>query len=364
MTVHGSKGLQSPIVILADACVDPARARGNVAEFRLEPDAPHIPVFRPRKEELAEPLKAQIEAKDRLDREEHWRLLYVAMTRAEERLYVGGSLGPADRSGPPAASWYSAIDASLAGCGREWEDDAIWGRVRRLGVGETAARPADPRTVRKATLPEWLHRPAPVESRPPRPLAPSALGEDDVPNPPPTPGMRRAADRGRLLHQLFERLPGVPPEERAARADSWLQHSAGIADAEFRRSLVEDACSIISLPDCADLFRPDALAEAPIAAVTADGLVVTGTVDRLLVGETQVRLVDFKTGRAVPATSGEISTPHLRQMAAYVAALEVIFPGRSVEAALLYTSGPTLHALPRGLIARFMPDAERELAQG
>jgi ATP-dependent helicase/nuclease subunit A len=183
------------------------------------------------------------------------------------------------------------------------------------------------------------------------------VGEDDVPNPPPTPEMRLAAERGRLLHQLFERLPGVDPGERTRLADLWLQRSAGVEDAELRRSLVEDACRIISNPAYSDIFSPEALAEAPIAAVTPDGSVITGTVDRLLVADGAVRLIDFKTGRAVPKTASEILPAHLRQMAAYVAALEVIFPGRDVDAALLYTSGPTLHPLPRGLLRPHMPGA-------
>jgi ATP-dependent helicase/nuclease subunit A len=357
MTVHGSKGLQSPVVILADACVDPSRARGSSAEFRLSEEGPEIPVFRPRKDELAEPLKSQIEAQDRLDRQEHWRLLYVAMTRAEERLYVGGALGPADKKGPPQDSWYSAVERSLTGLGCDWSDDPFWGRARRFGNVEAAVRPIAGEAARRGALPSWLREPAPLESRPPRPLAPSSVGEDDVPNPPPTPDMREGADRGRLLHQLFERLPAVPPEERARRADAWLERSAGVGDVETRRRLIEDACRIISHPDYAEIFSPEALAEAPIAAVTPDGSVITGTVDRLLVGDRAVRLIDFKTGRAVPAAASEIPAAHLRQMAAYVAALEVIFPGRSVDAALLYTSGPRLHALPRDLLRPYAPGA-------
>jgi ATP-dependent helicase/nuclease subunit A len=358
MTVHGSKGLQSPVVILADACVDPSRARSSTASFRLSEEGPEIPVFRPRKDEMCEPLKSQVEAKDRLDRQEHWRLLYVAMTRAEERLYIGGSLGAADKSGPPEASWYAAADASLQGLGCEWSEDPIWGRSRlygdpKAGAGKATAKPERP----QAGLPAWLRMPAPLEARPPRPLAPSSMGEDDVPYPPPSPGMRQAAERGKLLHQLFERLPAVPPSERAERADSWLARAAGIKDSDSRRSLVVDACRIISQPEFAEIFAPKALAEAPIAAVTADGSVITGTVDRLLVTEGRVRLMDFKTGRAVPATVREIPLAHLRQMAAYTAALEVIFPDREVEAALLYTSGPTLHPLSRALLAPHMPQA-------
>ena len=358
MTVHGSKGLQSPVVILADACVDPARARGSSADFKLSDDGPEIPVFRPRKDEMCEPLKSQIEAQDKLDRQEHWRLLYVAMTRAEERLYVGGSLGLADKNGPPEASWYRAIDTSLAGLGSEWEDDPLWGRARRYGEDEVRGRAVPAKAVeRAADFPAWLKTPAPIEARPPRPLAPSSIGEDDVPNPPPSPEMRGAAERGRLLHLLFERLPGVDPGERAQRADAWLKGSAGVEDAGLRQTLVEDACRIIGDPAYAQLFGPDALAEAPIAAVTPDGSVITGTVDRLAVTDELVQVVDFKTGRSVPASPAEIPAAHLRQMAAYVAALEVIFPGRAVEAGLLYTSGPALHPLPRSLLAPHMPEA-------
>jgi ATP-dependent helicase/nuclease subunit A len=356
MTVHGSKGLQAPVVILADACVDPARSRGGSAKLRLGEEGPTVPIFRPRSDELCEPLKSQLEAQDRLDRQEHWRLLYVGMTRAEERLFIGGSLGPADRNGPPATSWYAAAESALDSLGCEWTDHPIWGRARLFGDGEVGAKPqAAAQREKLITLPEWLGRPAPEESRPPRPLAPSAIGEDDVANPPPGPEMRAAAERGRLLHQLFERLPDVPSEERSDRADAWLRHSAGVEDENLRRSLVADACTIIADPEHADIFTPEALAEAPIAAVTPDGSVITGTVDRLLVEDRAVRLVDFKTGRAVPASPADIPVSHLRQMAAYQAALEVIFPDRIIEAALLYTAGPVLHPLPRELLLPHMP---------
>jgi ATP-dependent helicase/nuclease subunit A len=364
MTVHGSKGLQSPIVILADGCSDPDRKGGgfggNFADISLPPDGPIVPIFRPRKDELAEPLSSQLAALDRRDREEHWRLLYVALTRAEERLYIGGSLGPADRKGPPIASWWSALDSALLGLGAEWQDDPHWGRVRRFGDSEfftkAAARPLPP----EGLLPDWIRSPAPAESRPPRPLAPSALGEDDVTDPPPSPALRVAAQRGRLLHQLFERLPDVPREERAERAGQWLERSAGIEDPAIRRGLVEDACRLISDPAHSELFGPEALAEAPIAAVVGGGVVVSGTADRLLVGPDRIVVADFKTGRRAPAAVDEIPVPHLRQMAAYVEALKVVFPGRAVEAKLLYTATPVLFDLPSDLLDRYRPVLEPE----
>jgi ATP-dependent helicase/nuclease subunit A len=362
MTVHGSKGLQSPVVILADACADPDRRGGGpqsgFAALALDPETPPVPIFRPRKEELAEPVASQLAALDRREREEHWRLLYVALTRAEERLYIGGALGPADRKGPPPSSWWTALDNALLGLGAEWQDDPHWGRARRFGDPEyftkAAARPAVP----EGGLPDWIGRPAPVEARPPRPLAPSALGEDDVADPPPSPAMRVAAQRGRLLHQLFERLPEVPPDERSGRADRWLERSVGIDDPQLRQALVADACRLIADPAHSELFGPGALAEAPIAAVVAGGVVVSGSVDRLLVGPDRILVADFKTGRRAPEKIEDIPIPHLRQMAAYVEALKVIFPGRPIQARLLYTAAPILFELPAGLLDRFRPVLE------
>jgi len=167
--------------------------------------------------------------------------------------------------------------------------------------------------------------------------------------------MRQAALRGRLLHGLFERLPNAPADRRKALAERWLEHSGGVGDARFRSQLADDACRIIADPAFAELFGPEALAEAPIAAVIPGGAVVAGTVDRLLVGEGKIVVVDFKTGRRAPADLAGIPPAHLRQMAAYRAALGVIFPGRRVESALLYTAAPVLHALPDALLDAHSP---------
>ena len=66
----------------------------------------------------------------------------------------------------------------------------------------------------------------------------------------------------------------------------------------------------------------------------------------LLVEPDRVRVVDFKTGAFVPKTEAEVPRSHRSQMAAYGEALRVIFPGRTIETALLYTSGPKMIVLP------------------
>ena len=167
--------------------------------------------------------------------------------------------------------------------------------------------------------------------------------------------MRVAAERRRLVHALFERLPGVSLAARGAAADRWLRGTGGVGDASERADIVDSILRVLDDPRLADLFGPESLAEAPVTAVIADGLVVSGTVDRLLVTPERVRVVDFKTSRRAPGTLGEVPEYHLRQLAAYRAALGVIFPGRAVEAALLYTAGPVLFDLPADLLDRHKP---------
>ncbi len=358
MTVHGAKGLQAPLVILADATGDPTLQRRSTLSWEPGEGRLAVPIFRPRREERFAPFDAALASAERLEREEHWRLLYVALTRAEERLVIAGALGTRAKGVPPAESWYQTVDAALAALGAEWSTDPIWGGARHfVGEGATAApRPRERLRTALAPLPapEWLYRAAPAEARPPRPLAPSSLGQDTVAEPPSSPAVAQAARRGKLLHGLFERLPAIAPERRAAAAERWLERAAGVDDPAARAALAADACAIIEHPDFADVFAPDGLAEAPIAAVV-DGEVIAGTVDRLHVGENVVRLVDFKTGLRVPADARAAPEHHLRQMAAYAAALAAIFPGRRIEAGLLYTAGPRLIALDAAVLAAHKP---------
>ncbi len=354
MTAHGAKGLQAPLVLLADACIDPTQSPRSVVQWRYDADAPAMPVFRPRKEERGGPMDAALAEVERRELAEHWRLFYVAATRAEEQLVIAGSLGTKAKGEPPVASWYAAAARAMDALG------VAQGPSERAFVGNEPALPAarqdraaEPQAA--VDVPDWARRPAPVEARPSRPLAPSSIGEDAVADPPPTPAMRAAAERGRLLHALFERLPAVAPDARAAAADRWLRDTGGVGDARAREEIARSVCSIIGDARFAALFGPDSLAEAPVTAVIGEGLVVSGTVDRLLVAPGGVRVVDFKTGRRPPASLAEVPTYHLRQMAAYAAALGVIFPDRPVSAALLYTGGPVLFDLPPALLAAHKP---------
>ena len=364
MTVHGSKGLQAPIVILADAADNPDRSMGSAlalsdprAELSLGSEAPAIPLPSLRKEEKAGRIvEAEARAKAE-EHEEHWRLLYVAMTRAEEALFVTGSLGVQEKK-LSDRSWYARLAEVMA----EVTDgeplaDAIWGSRMEFGSLPQPAPHTGSGVVAEpaAALPDWVIAPAGPEPRPPRPLAPSSLGEDDAPDPPFPPGAGiAAARRGTLIHKLLERLPELPPADREAAAMRWLARTAADLDEAFRAEIVAAAARVLAVPDWVALFSPAALAEVPIAALVGER-VVAGTIDRLLFDGDVIRLVDFKSSRRPPADLAAVPVAILKQMAAYVAALEVTYPGRRVEAALLYTQAPVLIALPDAVIATHKP---------
>ncbi|MFM9828206.1 MAG: double-strand break repair helicase AddA [Sphingomonas sp.] len=355
MTVHGAKGLQAPLVILADSLVDPALAPRSLLQWQPDPLPEPFPIFRPKGPEQA-PVLAELMAKAaERDMAEHWRLFYVAATRAEERLVIAGALGPKARGVQPEASWYAAADRALSALGVPQEPGEA-----RVYCGETPAKPVARKpdrspAVQQQALPVWAKAPAPAEARPPRPLAPSSLGSDDLGEAPPTEAMRAAADRGRWMHALFQRLPDIAADKRRGAAVAWLTGAGGLIDEAAIESIVADVVRALDDPRFAELFVSDALAEAPIAAVLADGTVVSGTVDRLLVGPEVIRVIDFKTGRRTPERAESVPAYHLRQMAAYVAALRVIFPGRAVVASLLYTSVPIVLELPQSLLDRYKP---------
>ncbi|MGB7404595.1 MAG: double-strand break repair helicase AddA [Pacificimonas sp.] len=335
MTVHGAKGLQAPIVVMADA----ARARaGTHSVDHLMLGDPELPLYGFSKAALPDRLREPYEAEERRDAEESARLLYVAMTRAEDYLYVGGIPPTRDKT----TTWYDMIEAGMLSLDPEDVDAANWGGISRRyarGVDVIPEQQDEESPHMTVALPDWVSQTAPPEARPPRPLAPSKPEDDsNLPPPGPGPALKKAALRGRLMHLLFERLPSVAPTEREDRARAWLRLRAEGLDID---DMVIEVMRVMTDPVTAPLFGSDALAEAPISA-TVDDRVVAGTIDVLLVDEEHVRAVDYKTDRNVPETALEIPQRHRNQMSAYRAALEKIFPDRRIETSLLYTAGPAL----------------------
>ncbi|MBT2133979.1 double-strand break repair helicase AddA [Croceibacterium sp. LX-88] len=352
MTVHGSKGLQAPIVILADATGDPDRSQQRGLSLKEPPGERTIPILDLGKDLRVGRVAEAAEVTKKAEREEHWRLLYVAMTRAEEALFIGGALGKREKE-PAADSWYARLDLLVQS---DRVADPIWGELRELGERAPAAlKPVQEELAIPLAPPAWALRTVGPEPRPPRPLAPSSVGEDQGADPPlPAEALATAAQRGVLIHRLLERLPDIAPDERELLAVSWLARNAATLSEDERTGMVSRALTVLAEPKWAELFSPDTLAEVPLAAVV-EGQVISGTVDRLLVQPDRVLVADFKTARRPPRSIEEVPLSTLRQMAAYAAALAAIYPGRRIEAAILYTQTPQLIPIPADLLAAHRP---------
>ena len=355
MTVHGAKGLQAPIVIMADAGSTLRTETGPL--FLPLGNGPELPLWTPGN--LAAPQAWLADAKDRRQdraRLEFRRLLYVALTRAEEMLCITG-IAKFDKDGElPPDCWYQMVAGALAAAGPVAVDDPNWdGPVLRLHAGPpTLVQPVAiaPQPTLLSTD-RWWDRPAPSEARPPRPLTPSSLGPDPVSAPPPDAARLNAARRGTALHRLFEILPGLDPALRDDIARQWCALNVPDLDGD---DLVRTVATVLDDPAFAAVFAPGARTEAPLAALVGE-TVIAGSIDRLLVTETDVLAVDFKTGARVPANLAAVPPAHVAQMAAYAAALAAIFPGRHVRAALLYTEGPCLIELPADALTTWQPSA-------
>ena len=147
-----------------------------------------------------------------------------------------------------------------------------------------------------------------------------------------------------------KRPPGsLAGAEREAAALRWLARAAADLETAAHSEMAGAVVRVLAQPEWAELFSPAALAEVPVTALVGDR-VVAGTIDRLLVTPDVVRIVDFKTGRRPPSSLDEVPLAYLRQMAAYAAALEVAYPGRRIEAALLFTQTPVLIEIPAEVI--------------
>lgn len=354
MTVHGAKGLQAPVVILADAYalpddknpMVPIKAQGEGAQEGT------VPIWYGGKSYAVGPVSQSIEQIRAKQAQEHARLLYVALTRAEDRLYVAG-WKPRRQISRSLTPWYETVASALDELGARTLEDPLWGEVRcfrQEGPTITLDRPGKGDVQPATELPDWATKPAGAEPRPPRPLAPSHVAT--VPEPPassPLEAGTPAARRGTLIHRLLERLPVTAENAREDVARRWLERCANDLSWEAREEIIGTVLSTLHDPEISALFGPDALAEIPLSAVI-EGRVFSGQVDRLIVQNGTVLVVDIKTGAQVPATPEETPLAYLQQMGAYRAALALMFPGKTIEAALLWTAGPRLTHLPSGLM--------------
>ena len=353
ITVHGAKGLQAPIVFLPDTLQVPRQT----APVLWTPDG--LPLWC--KQGDAPIAAAARDAAKAKREEEYRRLLYVALTRAEDRLYVCGWHG---RQNPPDENWYQFVAAGMKAAGAKpfvfdarklIGDDGWQGEGLRLVSRQIGPAVDDKRLVlaaaEKSALPKWATSPPPPEPVPPRPLAPSRPTHDE-----PATRSPLGADRGfifrkgLLIHRLLQSLPHLAPDRRAAAAARFLARPFFDLAGSEQQAIAAETLAILKHPDFAPLFGPGSEAEVPVVGLVG-GRAVSGRIDRLLVTADSVLIVDYKTMRPVPADESQVPAAYLEQLGAYRAALGGVYPGKAIRCALLWTEGPSLMAISAAALA-------------
>jgi ATP-dependent helicase/nuclease subunit A len=338
MTVHGAKGLEAPIVFLPDAA-----KRENKVRDDLLPAGDHL-IWKTSADVSADSVTA---LKDRIadaQAEENKRLLYVAMTRAEKWLIVAaaGDVGEAADD-----SWYNMVQDAMthSGAATDQSGAIILQRLShekwQAGALETKSAPIIPPVAAPKfdPLPDTptLRTVSPSDLGGAKVLAgdPGLLDEDD------------AKRRGTAIHLLLEHLPKVDPANRPKIADALL---AGLEAGDIAADSPAMVNNILDAPHLAHLWTTDALAEVDITAQIGPNR-FHGTIDRLLVTDTHVLAVDYKSNRHVPKTPDQTPEGLLRQMGAYYAALQKVFPDHEIDVAILWTDTTELMHLPQHLVS-------------
>ena len=370
MTVHGAKGLQAPIVILPDTCMRP-RLQGvrlyPLPRAGVPPEEVGHLVWPPAKHSNLAGIEDSKSLVERAERQEYHRLLYVAMTRAEDRLYICGWEGLQRRE--EGKVWYDLVRDGLAGH-LTAHADADGRPLHRMESAQTEPVTDSGLAAEQSVavpLPAWAAAIAPRERSRPK-LAPSRLAfgleggaEGLPPEQPPLGPLALGQDgryaRGRLVHALLQHLPEVVPEDQERAARAFVAARGADLTQKLKDEIVAETLAIVQDPAFAPLFQPGSHAEVPVVA-RIGGYDLEGQIDRLAMVEGGLIILDYKTNRPPSKTLDEVSPAYIAQLAGYRTVLKGLFPGR-VRAALLWTDGPLLMEIP----STSLDDAERRLLQ-
>jgi ATP-dependent helicase/nuclease subunit A len=353
MTVHGAKGLEAPVVIMADTTTSPSDTQRLRLIHLPQGNGGKVVVWAGRKADdppcVTDARNAMLEETEH----EYRRLLYVAMTRAADRLIVAGCM-PGNRNSVRENSWYDLIKRGLANSDLVFEEipagDGVVKSYRRAedATPETGTT-LDAAASTHPSLPEWLHTPATPKQIIDRRLRPSDSSTDEGKafRTGESLAMRaRALLRGTLVHRLLQSLPDIATERRRDAALGYLARNAGPWTTGDREALAARVLALIADPRFAAVFAAGSRAEVAIVGrLDRPGrppALVSGQIDRLVVTPAEVLIVDYKTNHAPPQLPAEAPSDYVRQLALYRAVLQKLYPLLPVRAALLWTETPDL----------------------
>ena len=365
MTVHAAKGLQAPIVFLPDTMQIPKKGPALLWPQNLDGKDQAV-LWPPRRGLYEEVSQGEYEVVSRRRDQEYKRLLYVAMTRAEDRLYI---CGWQTKNKPPEHCWYNIIKRGLSQIGQEVTDSYL------QEVGETSSPKVlqviseqkakitdigDFSDLNYIKLPQWVSNPPAEEPLPPTILTPSKPnGEESVVGSPLQKNDEFRFKRGQIIHKLLQALPDLEPRKRELAVKRFLSREVYGLDSGQQKEITNEVLSVVGDPEFGPIFGPGSRAEVPLTGMIG-GQIISAQLDRLLVTESEVFVIDFKTNRPPPTTPDSVNENYLRQMAAYRVTLQNIYPDKEIKCALLWTVGAHLMQLEAERLLQYEPKEFQE----
>ena len=341
MTVHAAKGLEAPVVILPDTCTTPRHGRHDKDLL----DANKVPLWKI-ETKRDDPVRARARLEGREERmREYRRLLYVALTRARDRLYVCGYEG---RDGRERGCWYDLVLGAMGRLEADQIVDDTGDVVHRFGEVPAASRgSAAAPEARSIEMPRWVRVRAPHE-RPIEHVEPSVV----VPAQPRRgDGSGGGLERGRAIHKALERLGSAPAERWGDIAREVAVQF--IADPVLAQAAAKEALTVRRDLLLSHLFAPGSYGEVPLRGlVDWRGKIVdvAARLDRVVVRDNDVLIVEYKTDRVVPKSEAATPQSYVAQLALYRLAVQRLFPGRVVNCGILWTVEPRVSLLASTLL--------------
>jgi ATP-dependent helicase/nuclease subunit A len=360
MTVHGAKGLQAPIVFLPDTMQVPITS-GGILWPKGEDNQDYALLWPPRRAFYDPVSEVELEKFKAHRDEEYRRLLYVAMTRAEDRLYI---CGWRSQKSEPDDCWYHLIRQGLEDIAETEAEPFLQshGETASAQVLRLTSSQTDPVRALKelpseewGTLPEWALKPPQPEPDAPTLLTPSRPDGEEPAAVSPLDGDDGSRFlRGNLVHALLQTLPELEPARRPAAARGYLARPVHGLDDAAQEAIAEETLAVLGHPEFAELFGPGSRAEVPLVGRIGDQI-VSGQLDRVLVKDDEIWVIDFKTNRPPPRSISDVPDTYVRQMAIYRTALGEIYPHKRVRCLLLWTVQARLMELPESLLQTAAP---------
>lgn len=328
MTVHGAKGLQAPVVILADTTTKPVWRDKFLWQEKPNP----LLLWASSHDELPNSLKKIKESLQAEQQAEYWRLLYVAMTRAEEHLYI---VGVKSRT-TATESWYEILSQALEPISQkiEFDDGVVKGPGLRIYKESQVKHVPDLMSASpnksSFSLPKYLQNPFPQEEQAEGFI--SSMVEESVLN-------KNEEDQKlqeQILRKLFKNLLLCSSDSYEKEAEKIFRLYFSSISRELFEKYYHSVTTILNDPNLSFLFAEATYPEVPFAGLY-NGRQVTGRIDLVVVQDRVVYILTYKTNAISSQFSRKISLEEREKIYIYKEVIQNIYPNKEIKTYFLWT---------------------------